>query len=477
MSKSLKVILFIVGGLIGLLVLVAAGLLFFVDFNAYKPRLETAASEALGMEVRIGGRLGIAFFPGLRVTLEDVQIRNRRTDLAAAKEIKLGIDLLPLLYREVRIRKIGLESPTVSIERNSDANFNFDKLKETQKLFPALDGATVSFSGGTFRYANKQSGKRFEAVGCNLNLSDLRLASGESPDLLKHLSFAAEAACGEIRAKEFAVSDIKFSVAGKDGVFDLKPVTLSIFGGQGSGNIRADFSGPVPRYHIRCSLPQFRIEDFLKTLSPKAVAEGSMDFSADLTVQGKTATEMKESAEGNASLRGRNLTIEGRNLDAEFSRYESSQNFNLVDVGAFFLAGPVGLAVTKGYSFTSIFIFQGSDGSSTIRTLVSDWKVERGVARAQDAAMATNENRIALQGGLDFVNERFDDMIIALIDAQGCAKVRQKIHGPFQKPVVEKPNILTSLAGPALSLLKQGKDLLPGGECERFYSGSVAPPR
>src|SRR3989338_8651541 len=103
MPKPLKIILFAVGGLVVLLVLVAVALFLFVDTNAYKPRLEAAASEALGMEVRGGGRLGIGFFPGLHVTLEDAHIRNRGADLVSAKQAPLGIDLLPLLQKEVRI--------------------------------------------------------------------------------------------------------------------------------------------------------------------------------------------------------------------------------------------------------------------------------------------------------------------------------------------------------------------------------------
>ena len=146
-----------------------------------------------------------------------------------------------------------------------------------------------------------------------------------------------------------------------------------------------------------------------------------------------------------------------------------------MDVGAFFVAGPLGLVVSKGYNFASIF--RGSEGSSRIPTLVSDWKVERGVAHAQDVAMATNENRIALRGGLDFVNERFNDVTMAPIDAKGCAKALQKIRGTFQKPVVEKPSALKSLTGPVLKLLKTGRDFFPGGECEVFYAGSVAPPK
>ena len=91
--------------------------------------------------------------------------------------------------------------------------------------------------------------------------------------------------------------------------------------------------------------------------------------------------------------------------------------------------------------------------------------------------MATNKNRVALQGGLDFANERFDDVTMALIDARGCAEAKQRITGSFHKPVVEQPNILISLTGPALKLLEKGRDLLPGGECEVFYAGTVAQPK
>ena len=472
MSKSHKIIL---GGLVGLLVLIALALLLFVDANAYKSRFEAAASGALGMEVRVGGRMGIDFFPSLSVTLEDVHIRNHGEDIVSAKEARLGIDLLPLFHKEVRLGKLALQHPSFSIERDSDGKYNFDNSEAGRGTLPALNLGKVSLSDGTLNYTDKQSGEGFEAGDCKLDVRRLRLAEAKSSDFMKNLSFTAELACGEIRTKDFTVSNLVFSVAGKDGVFDFKPVMMRVFGGQGSGSIRADFSGAVPLYHIHYSLPQFRIEEFYKTLSQQKVVEGAMDFSADLSMQGKNVNEMTQTANGEASLRGEKLTLNGSDLDLEFSRYESSQHFNLVDVGAVLLGGPVGLVVTKGYNFASII--KGSGGTSAIRTLVSEWKIERGVAHAQDVAMATNKNRIALWGGLDFANGRFDDVTVVLIDTKGCAKVKQKISGPFQKPVVDKPNILVTLAGPALKLLKKGMKLFPGGGCEVIYAGSVAPPK
>jgi hypothetical protein len=474
-SQKLKRILLTIGGAVGLLVLVALAVPLLVDVNHYKPRLEAAASDLLGMDVRVGGRLGLALFPSPCVTVEDGQVLGEQgVAVASAKQVSLWIELLPLLHREFRLRKVRLTQPRFSIERDSVGRLNVERLR-TAVLLGALVGASVSLSDGALHYADRRSGAGFEATDFDLAVSRLRLARERSPQLLKGLSLKAKLACGEIRTKNLSASALKASVDGKDGIFELEPVTMRIFGGQAEGSLRADLSGPVSLYQVHCSIPGFRIEEFLKVLSPKRAAEGAMDFSASLSMQGKTGSELVQTAAGDITLQGRHLMLVGHDLDREISRFKSSQSFNLVDVGAIFFAGPLGLAVTKGHNFAGLF--QGSGGSSRISTLVSHWRVQRGVAQAKDVAMATAGNRIALQGGLDFVNGRFADVTVAVIDAKGCAKVRQAIRGSFASPVVERPDVLKSLAGPVLKLYGKTRGLFPAEPCEVFYSGSVAPPR
>jgi uncharacterized protein involved in outer membrane biogenesis len=469
-TRSSKIILIAVTALAAILVLLATAAALVLRLNA-KPRVEAIASEALGMEVHVGGRLTIGFLPGLHAALADVHLRQRGAEVAAAGEVDLGIELLPLLHEELRTDRIRLKRLTLAIERGHDGKLNLDA-SEANGSLPPLDVARVSVSDATLSYADKQSGRGFEATGCDLDVSRLRLAAGKRSDLLKNVSLAAKVACAQVRTKDAAATDLRLAVDAQGGIVRFDPVTMQLFGGHGSGDVRANFTGSVPIYQVRCRLTQFRLEEFYKILSPKSIGEGSMDFSATLSLRGKTTDAQLPTAAGVVSLRGDNLSLAIGDLDEKLSRYESSQSFNLIDVGAFFFAGPLGLAVTKGYDFARIF--QGAEGSTTIRQLVSEWQVEHGVAQAKDVAMATHANRIALQGGLDFVSGQYDDLTVAVIDAKGCVRVQQKVHGPFLNPVAEKPSALGTLTGPTRTLLRQARSLL-GGKCAVFYAGSVAP--
>lgn len=472
----MKRILVIVGGVAGLVVLVALIVPLVVGVDRYRPRLEAAAADALGMDVKVRGRLGIGFLPWFRVTIGDVHIRDAQgMSVASAKRVTAWIRVLPLLRREFRLSRLDLAELSLVAGRDEQGGLNLERLEKAAPLLSVLHGARVSVSDGTIRYTDLRSGAGFVATDFDVDLRNLRLAGGSGSRRLGGAFVRGRLTCGEFRTKTFAMTAIQIPIDGKDGVLRLDPVTMKVFGGQATGSLRADVSSPDPVYRVRCSLPGLRIEEFLEILSPDETAKGAMDFSADLSMQGRSVSGLVQTTAGELRLRGGDLTIVGNDLDRAISRFESSQSFNLVDVAGVFLVGPLGLAATKGYDFASLF--RGTGGPSRIDTLVSDWRVDRGVAQAKDVALATAENRIALQGGLDLVNGRFAGVTVAVIDKKGCASVRQEIHGSFAQPTVEKPRFLRSLVGPALSLLRKTRRVLPSGPCDAFYTGSVPPPR
>jgi len=127
MAKRARFILCVAGAISGLLAIAIIALLLVVDVNAYRPQLETAAAKAFGLEVRLTGALGLDLFPGLQLTLEDVQIGAPGAELATAREVRLGLALLPLLRKHVRIETLVIQQPRILVERGRDGRFNFDR--------------------------------------------------------------------------------------------------------------------------------------------------------------------------------------------------------------------------------------------------------------------------------------------------------------------------------------------------------------
>lgn len=144
-------------------------------------------------------------------------------------------------------------------------------------------------------------------------------------------------------------------------------------------------------------------------------------------------------------------------------------------MGGILLAGPLGLAITKGYDYGSAY-WESRGGDSAIKKLISHWTVKNGVAEAEDVALSTAKNRVALKGRLDFVKERFDDVTIAVVDEKGCAVLSQHIHGPFRHPDSEQMIRLRSIAGPIINLYQKTKKFLGVGECRTFYAGALKHP-
>ncbi|MEX2130765.1 MAG: AsmA family protein [Pseudohongiellaceae bacterium] len=456
-----------------------------LNSDSLKQRLQASTANDLGLDLEIGGRIRMGLFPGLHITVSDMRFDRQGKLVASLGQVQFGLDIQPLLHREVRINSVVLQDPVILLERYEDGSYNFDKPDPRV----ALELEQVQVVNGIFHYQDARLDTIYEARACNLDLQASSPLTRDSGNHLADLDLAADFACTEVRRDTLTLTELNTAVMAQAGLVQFQLTSMQLLGAQGTGHLQVDFNGAVPAYQLSYVLPQFRSDELFLLLtrkSPSGIAladgapvagtgvevsrvEGLMDLSATLTMQGQNLPEMKQTLAGAFALRGSNLVINGADLDARLARFEDSQNFNLVDVGAFMLAGPLGLVLTKGYDFANIFLETGS--RTEIRKVISDWELEAGIAQVKSAIMETNENRIAIKGGLDIPGEKFEELRIALLDDLGCARVEQSITGTFQAPVINQPNVFWSLTGPIRSLLER---LVPEQECEVFYADPSA---
>ena len=330
-----------------------------------KSRLEADASDALSMQVQVGGSVALRFFPGLHVTVLDVHIRNRGLDVASIGEVHLGIELHSLLHKDLKFQSVHFKNARITIARDKSGQFNTAGPPTPASSSPAADIATVSLADSSLFYTDAKRDNDFSAENCSVEITDLRLTPTTPPDILKTVAFTGHLSCAQMHSRNLAATEVTASVAGSSGTLKFDPVVLQMFGGHGTGHVTADFTAAEPVYHVHSTISKLQIADFSKAVTagavtPEKIAAGALDFSANLTMHGTPETGVMGTVAGEASLHGHDLVLNIGDLDKEFSNYESTQSFNLIDVGAFFLAGPLGVAAV---SYTHLDVYKRQAGA------------------------------------------------------------------------------------------------------------------
>jgi AsmA protein len=124
MRRTLRIILVVIAVLV-VLVLVAP---FLIPVNQFRPTIEEKASAALGRKVDVGN-LSLSLFSG-SLAADNLSIADdpkfSNSPFLAAKSVKVGVDLLPLILRkELNITNIVIDSPAVTLLRSPSGEWNY----------------------------------------------------------------------------------------------------------------------------------------------------------------------------------------------------------------------------------------------------------------------------------------------------------------------------------------------------------------
>ncbi|MBI4826128.1 MAG: AsmA family protein [Nitrospirae bacterium] len=476
MNATIKKVLYVIGGNCAALVLAAVIFTLTFDINYYKPRIEDAVSDATGLDVSIKGMMNFSFFP-FGVSAKDIHITNNGSDILSLDNLKLGAELMPLLKKQLKVTSCEIVKPVITIVKHPDGKYNFESSeKKPDHVQPgaAFSLNELKLSKGLFVYLDEKTGEKTELKDFNLSIKGLTIKDTAS-EIIKNTSFTGNFDSKKVENNNLIIDNVKSDINAQKGVFYLMPITMDIFGGKAEGDVTADMSAADTAYKINLKVSKLDFEKLQESFGAKKVIGGKGDLDASITIKEKTDRNLMSGMDGSFSLRGENLIIYTMDLDKVLSKYETSQKVDLVDIGAFFIAGPLGNAALKGYRYGDVYV-NAQGGKGAITQLISNWNIRDGAADAEDVALATQHNRLALKGRLDLVRERYEDVSVALLDDKGCAKFKQRISGPFDNPEIGAVSAVKSIAEPIFDLFRKAKSFVQGGRCDVFYNGAVLQP-
>ncbi|OPX40388.1 MAG: hypothetical protein B1H11_00150 [Desulfobacteraceae bacterium 4484_190.1] len=269
-----------------LFVLVIAALFIipsFVDVQKFRPVIEKKVSDITGCPFKIGGRIRLSLFPWAGLAFSDLHLGNppgfMEKDFISVRSFDVKVKLIPLLFRNIEIKRFIVEGAGIVLIRDKDGKTNWEMTgRKKQKVFPesrekrakpkksnaekGLPFKTITM--GEFSFKDSSILLIDHSKGKSIDISDICL-------LLKNVSLERPfhlALSAQIDGKPFSADGSIGPIGqkpGKDSIpFDisinlLKQIDIKLTG-------KVEDPAITPRYNITFMTSSFAPRKFLADL-------------------------------------------------------------------------------------------------------------------------------------------------------------------------------------------------------------------
>lgn len=455
-----------------------------IDFNEYKPRIHKALKESTGYEIVIRGDITLSLSP-LGVSVFDIEITNpsyrSETPFAKLGSFDVALNVASLLKKEIKVREVAIDSLTLMVEKSKEGKFNYElaplKQKPTDKKSKESnatiekrdcnvswfeDVKKIKFSNAnvTYNEVNSTTKLAFEKI----NLDTFNISRDILKQRLQSLSFSADAHIDRIAYGEYALRDISMPFEMKDGIAISENLQYTLFDTPILGSGKFDLSGKQPKISLKSKLVGLKLASLSKELWNKDLLEGNANGEFRLSFFAGD----KSTLHGFVQLFGEEIMLKGYDLDKIASLLDPTQQ--------------------NAHAFNLSSIISGMNAFKGGTTLIKEanTKLDMGYSEIHftDVALSTTQNRIAMKGIVNIVDEKLIDVKTALLNAKGCATVEQKFSGTFLNPSLKvDDSTITALRNVVLSFSTKSKTIVPNSpkqndeNCTVFYEGVIKHPQ
>ncbi len=203
MGKLLKVLGWLVGMLVVLIVAAIIMVPMFVDLNDHKERIIHEVKKLTGRDLSIAGELGLSVFPRFALELNGLSLSNAEgfeaEQFAAVKHAQVEVNMIPLLFSQrLEADTLEIDGLTLNLAKSKQGVTNWDDMLGAQQgdksqQTPSYDGEgaegglmAFTIGGVTIKQArvvwdDQATGERYEVA--NLNLETGEIVPGRSVDI------------------------------------------------------------------------------------------------------------------------------------------------------------------------------------------------------------------------------------------------------------------------------------------------------
>lgn len=364
MKKLLKLL----GILVVLLIGVAIAIPFFISADYLKAQLSQQVKKQTGRELTIKGKASISILPNIAVKLEDVTLGNlagfSSKYFAHVKTLSVGVELEPLLNKQVKVTGIAVDGATLNLEEAAGGAKNWDFGTGKKEVAAAETQGKAS--------ANAPSPLTIDVI----HIRDT---------VLSYRKLGAQPV-------KFDAKDINADITMKGAKTQVNLSRMALYDGKAQADVTLDTR--TNAMALKLNLDGIQIEPLMIALTGASKLSGAASVNVDVTGKNGEQSVMMRSLNGMTSLKINDGAVKGINI-ASFLR-DAKRGFIL------------GNSTTEKTDFTE---------------LTAGLKITNGIAINEDLLMKSPILRLTGKGSLDLaaktINYRAVPEIVGSLKGQG----------------------------------------------------------
>jgi AsmA protein len=387
----------------------------------------------------------------------DLHLKGSLIDPATNKQFDLALEVSPFSPRKV-MSAIGQPFPPSITDPQALNRLALKaKLKGNPQSVDVSDGV-LELDQSKLDFALKAKDLSRPDVSFNVKLDRIDLdrylppppssqekGAGESKKAepkktdytpLRRLVLEGAVQIGALTVKHAKIEDLHLKVSGKNGIFQLDPVTAKLYQGTLTTKGSVDVSQEMPKTNVHLQVKGVQAGPLLKDLTEKDFIEGVGNFDTEIGMAGAEPDKIKRSLNGKGELLFRDGAIKGIDLAGMVRNVQAA----------------FGLAAA------------GERPRTDFSELSVPYTITDGVASITNATLASPLLRVLAAGKANLVEEKLDFRVepkfVGTLKGQGDTKGRGGITVPVKVTgTFSSPKFQPYLKGLVEKRLK--KDLLP----------------
>ncbi|MDQ8036971.1 MAG: AsmA family protein [Pedobacter sp.] len=180
--RALKIAGIAVGSLVGLVVLVVAALLLFIDPNDYKGEIAALVKDKTDMDLVIDDKLEWSLWPSLGVKLGKVALSDAQAKetLVAVDKAAVSVQVMPLFSKKIAIDAVLLDGAKVRFIQHADGSTSWDRmLSKLTSDEEEKKSDTVDFNVKQLDVKNTSVLLKDEKAGVERTVEDVTVAASD----------------------------------------------------------------------------------------------------------------------------------------------------------------------------------------------------------------------------------------------------------------------------------------------------------